>query len=392
MENNHGRNTSLTPDISAGGSRFKSPAAATIPGIELSVIVPTFNERDNVREVVKRLAACLGQTAWEVIFVDDDSPDGTAELVRAIGRNDHRVRCLQRLGRRGLSSACIEGMLASSAPYLAVMDADLQHDETLLARMLTLLQHDDTLDVVVGSRYVDGGSVGQWDHARADYSRFATRLSRFVLKSDVRDPLSGFFMIRRRIVDETAKRLSGIGFKVLLDLLASSRRPLRVIELPYTFRPRQAGESKLDSRAVWDYLMLLLDKRFGHLLPVRFLAFSLVGSIGVLVHLLILFLWFKGLQGGFVVGQAVATLMAMTSNFTLNNILTYRDMHLSGRQWLRGLGSFILVCSIGALANVGVAAYLFHLQTFWVVSAVAGILVGVVWNYAVSAVYTWKNA
>jgi dolichol-phosphate mannosyltransferase len=198
-------------------------------------------------------------------------------------------------------------------------------------------------------------------------------------------------MIRRRVVDESVRRLSGIGFKILLDFLTSSRRPLRVVELPYVFRPRHAGESKLDNQVVWHYLMLLVDKRFGHLLPVRFLAFSLVGGTGVLVHLLTLWLLFKGLHYGFLVSQVIATLVAMTSNFALNNIVTYRDMRLRGWWWVRGLGIFILVCSIGVFANVGVAVYLFRLHVFWAVSAVAGILVGVVWNYAVSSVYTWRK-
>jgi dolichol-phosphate mannosyltransferase len=282
-------------------------------------------------------------------------------------------------------------MLASSAPYVAVMDADLQHDETLLGRMLEILQTEDAIDVVVGSRYADGSGIGQWDQTRAVYSQFATRLSRSILNVDLRDPLSGFFMIRRRVVDESVRRLSGIGFKILLDFLTSSRRPLRVVELPYVFRPRHAGESKLDNQVVWDYLLLLVDKRLGHLFPVRFLAFSLVGGTGVLVHILTLWLLFKGLHYGFLVSQVIATLVAMTSNFALNNIITYRDMRLRGWWWVRGLGIFILVCSIGVFANVGVAVYLFRLHVFWAVSAVAGILVGVVWNYAVSSVYTWRK-
>jgi len=359
------------------------------PGVELSIIVPTFNEQANVVELVHRLEACLAHVAWEVIFVDDDSPDGTANLVHEMGRLDRRVRCLQRLGRRGLASACIEGMLSSSAPYLAVIDGDLQHDETLLPRMLALLQKEDT-DIAVGSRYVSGGGLGDWDQRRAAISRFATRLSRLVLRADLTDPMSGFFMIRREAFHVVVRQLSGIGFKILVDLFASSPQPLRFKELPYQFRLRRAGESKLDNQATWDYLMLLLDKLIGHLIPVRFIAFVLVGVFGVFVHLLTLFMIFKGLRMGFVTSQLIATLIAMTSNFALNNILTYRDMRLRGWQWLRGWLSFTLVCGLGALANVGIASYLFKTDTFWVLAAMAGILVGAVWNYAVTAAYTWK--
>src|SRR5215510_6669500 len=161
--------------------------------VELSLIVPTYKEIDNVETVVRQVHVCLEGVAWEIIFVDDDSPDGTADRIRAIARTDPHVRCLQRIGRRGLSSACIEGMLSSSAPYVAVMDADLQHDETLLPAMLELLRQGET-DIVIGSRYIPGGGIGQWDTARAWLSRCATRLSHLVLKADLADPMSGFFM------------------------------------------------------------------------------------------------------------------------------------------------------------------------------------------------------
>ena len=360
-------------------------------GAELSVIVPTFNERANVLELVRRLRDCLGGHRWEVIFVDDDSPDGTAQYVREIGQRDNRVRCITRIGRRGLSSACIEGMLASSAPYLAVIDGDLQHDETLLPHMLERLKHDET-DIVIGTRYALGGGLGDWNQSRAAISHFATRLSRLVLKADLSDPMSGFFMLRREAMERSAHKLSGIGFKILVDLFASSPRPLKFTELPYEFRTRKAGESKLDTQAAWDYVMLLLDKLIGHIIPVRFVAFSLVGGFGILVHLAVLVVLLKQVGLGFVSSQSIATFVAMTSNFALNNILTYRDMRLKGWQWLRGWVSFTLVCSVGALANVGIASYLFSMDTKWVLAALAGILVGTVWNYAVTMVYTWKES
>jgi dolichol-phosphate mannosyltransferase len=362
-----------------------------VPGVVLSVVVPTFNERDNVAELVRRLEAALVGRSWEVIFVDDDSPDGTADLVRELGRTDDRVRCIQRIGRRGLSSACIEGMLSSAAPYHAVIDADLQHDETLLPRMLDALMAGDT-DIVVASRYLAAGGIGDWQASRARTSRLATRLSRLVLHSDLTDPMSGFFMIRREAFAARVRALSGIGFKILLDLFASSAQPLRYVELPYQFRSRVAGESKLDSQAVWEYFMLLLDKLVGRIVPVRFVAFALVGTLGIGVHLATVWLLFRGFLVGFPTSQAAATLIAITSNFALNNVLTYRDMRLRGWKWLSGWLSFLLACSVGALANVGIASYLFESsQVTWVPAALAGIVVGAVWNYAVTAVYTWHK-
>jgi len=357
-------------------------------GPELSVIVPTFNERGNIAPLIELLGASLKDRSWEVLFVDDDSPDGTADVVREHAAADSRVRCLQRIRRRGLSSACIEGMLATAAPYLAVIDADLQHDEQLLPQMLEILRQGDT-DIVIGSRYAPGGDIGDWDARRARMSRLAVRLSRVLVPAELTDPMSGFFMMRRAVLDGSVRKLSAIGFKILTDVFASHPQPLRFKELPYTFRLRQAGESKLDSVTAWDYGMLLLDKMIGGWIPVRFLAFSIVGAAGVFVHFAVLAVIFQGLHRSFVMGQAVATFCAMTFNYAVNNVLTYRDMRLRGWRWWQGWASFVLACSIGGFANVGVASALNGLDHGWISSAIAGILVGAVWNYAVTMILTW---
>ena len=358
--------------------------------IELSVIVPTYNEHPNVIPMIESLDEALGEHRWEVIFVDDDSPDGTASQIREIAKRDPRVRVVQRVGRRGLSSAAIEGILASSAPFCAVIDGDLQHDEKLLATMLKTIK-EENLDVVSGSRYVEGGGLGDWHESRAKISKFATRLSRAVLHADLTDPMSGFFMIRRSTFEKRMRNLSGIGFKILLDIFASSKEPLRYRELPYEFRSRQAGESKLDSQAAWEYFMLLLDKLIGHIVPVRFVAFTLVGGVGVIVHMLTVWLMLNYGDSEFTIAQTTATLIAMTSNYAMNNILTYRDMRLTGWGWLRGWVSFTLACSVGALGNIGIATYIFEQDTTWVWASLSGIIVGAVWNYAVTSVYTWKK-
>ena len=374
--------------MDAPSSMESRPAASS--GAELSIIVPTFNEANNVREMVRRLEVSLAGIAWEVIFVDDNSPDETAEVVRGIATHHHRVRCLQRLGRRGLSSACIEGFLSSSAAYVAVIDGDGQHDETLLPGMLQALRGGE-LDIVVGSRYAPGGGVGDWQDKRASMSRLATKLSRVVVRGDLADPMSGFFMFNRAAMSDIFPRLSGIGFKILVDLFASAPRPLRFLEFPYEFRQRHTGESKLDNQAVWDYLMLIADKKVGHVLPVRFLTFTFVGGLGIPVHLLVMSFAFATLNASFPVAQTLAALAAMTTNFFLNNILTYRDRQLRGWGLLRGWVSFVLACSIGAVANVGISSFMYDMKIQWVVSAIAGILIGAVWNYAVTALYTWRR-
>ena len=224
--------------------------------IELAVIIPTFNEAANVRPLLARLERALANVSWEAIFVDDNSGDGTADLVRSIGQTNLRVRVVQRIGRRGLSSAVVEGMLATSAPVLAVIDGDMQHDERILPQMFELVANGER-DLAIGSRYVDGGGVGTWSADRQRISRAATRLADLVLKTPVTDPMSGYFVVSRPTFMAALPRLSSIGFKILVDLLASSPAPLRVAEVPYEFRERVAGASKLDGLVAWEYLMLL---------------------------------------------------------------------------------------------------------------------------------------
>jgi dolichol-phosphate mannosyltransferase len=364
------------------------------PPAELAIIVPTYCEAQNVGALIERIDASLAGVSWELIFVDDDSPDRTAELVRDAARRDARIRLVHRIGRRGLSSAVIEGMQAATAPYLAVIDGDLQHDETLLGQMLEILQRDGA-DLVVGSRYADGGGLGALNRNRRLMSRFAGVLGRRLIGAAVADPMSGFFMIKASVFRGCVRRLSGVGYKILLDILAEADAPLRVIELPYRFGARRAGSSKLDNAVLAEYAFMLIQKVIGKAIPIRFIAFSLIGVVGIAVHLSVLGLLHRALGLAFLTGQVAATLVAMTGNFILNNLLTYRDMRLKGRQLVWGWFSFVLACSIGGIANVGIATYLneprFEIELRWIPAALAGILVGAVWNYAVTAVYTWKR-
>ncbi|WP_365304110.1 glycosyltransferase [uncultured Thiodictyon sp.] len=361
---------------------------------ELTVVVPTFNACGEIEPLVERLAAVLDGIAWEVIVVDDDSPDGTAAAVRLLARDDPRVRVVQRIGRRGLASACVEGMLASAAPYLAVLETDLAPAAVHLPAMLHAVRAQH-LDLAVGSRYTHDAAAGpELVH------RVATRLSRLVLKATLTDPMSGFFVLTREVLEGALGGLSGISLKVLPDLFASNRRPLRFIEIPYQIDTRgtdtrPAGEGGRDTTAIWDYLMMFLDKTLGRYVPIRFIPFALVGGTGVFVHLLVLWLVYDLGGSGFAAGQTAAASVAMTFNFFINNAFTYRDRQLRGWGLLRGWFSYTLACSLGAIANVGIATYAFetHLvgETAWVLSAIAGILVGAVWNYAVTSVYTWNK-
>ncbi len=326
------------------------------------------------------------------MFVDDDSTDGSITVLEGVCRRDHRLRCLRRLGRRGLASAVVEGIQSTFAPCVAVIDADFQHDEKLLGPMLQILLKDEA-ELVVGSRYLANAGVGDWDRRRHKFSLIATRLSRLVLKEHcLTDPMSGFFMLKRRAFDAVAPKLSVRGYKILLDIVASSPATFRIKELPYIFRARQHGESKLDTLVVLDYLTLLLDKLVGRWIPVRFLLFSAVGVTGVAVHMTVLatLLW---LYGSFILAQSAATLTAFVSNFFVNNALTFRDKRIRGSfPLLLGLLSFGAVSLVGAIANVGVANFLFVQNYAWWTSGLCGILVGAVWNYTASSVFTWRNS
>ncbi len=357
----------------------------------LSIVVPCYNERPNVAPMIAKLDAALRDIAWEAIYVDDNSPDGTAAEVRRIARVDPRVRCIRRVGRRGLASAVIEGVLSSSATYVAVIDGDMQHDETRLPVMLAELRSGQ-YDVAVASRHIEGGSneglAGRWRHVLSDGGIW---LAQRFLPVKLSDPMSGFFMLRRALFEDISLRLTGHGFKILLDLILSAPAPLRVKEVPAEFHERVAGESKLDAQVMVQFGGLLLDKTFAGYLPLRFVSFAVVGGIGVMVHLAALGLLRGATSLGFAAEQTIATLVAMVFNFQLNNAITYADQRLRGPKLWRGLLLFMLVCGVGAVANIGIAKSLYDSHTAWSLAGAMGAVIGVVWNYAVSATLVWRT-
>lgn len=357
---------------------------------QLSIVIPTFNEAGNVAELIRRIARALPDARWEAIIVDDDSPDGTAHTAKALATQDPRIRCLRRMERRGLSGACIEGILSSSARYVAVMDADLQHDETVLAGMLARLE-DDSADIVVGTRYVEGGSADAFADGRRRLSRLANAAARQLLGTDLSDPMSGFFMLRREAVEDIAHRLSPDGFKILLDIVTTAGGALRVAEEPYVFRARFSGESKFDARIGLEFLGLLLNKlTFGIASP-RFLIFALVGATGLGVHLVALRTGLILARFVFPAAQTFATLAAMGNNFLLNNLLTYRDRRLAGFAMLKGFAGFCAIGAAGAITNVGVASWLYSERPVWWVAGLAGAVMGALWNYSMSSRFVWRT-
>ena len=359
--------------------------------LQLAIVIPTYNEQANVGPLVEKINAALGSINWEIIFVDDDSNDGTPEKLQTLALNDSRVRYIRRVGRRGLSSACIEGMSSTCAPVIAVMDADLQHDERILPEMLRELSTNN-YDIVVGSRYVAGAGISkEWTWFRQFISLFATWLGKRIARCEILDPMSGFFMLKREIHWQTIHQLSGKGFKILLDILASSPKPIHVKEVPFGFRVRVAGESKLDSNVINDFLFLLLDKTIGAIIPIRFILFTTVGGIGALLHLSVLLTCMQIFHKDFWVSQAIASTGAMLLNFSINNILTYSNRRLKGADFIEGVILFILICSVGAYTNVLLAQYLFQHKTAWWIAGLVGAMIGSVWNYSVSTQIVWRK-
>ncbi len=369
-------------------SKAASPFGIAGSRLDLAIVLPTYKERENIPVILEKLEDALQGLVWEAIFVDDDSPDGTAEAVTAHARLDARIRLIHRVGRRGLSSACIEGMLATSAPVVAVMDADLQHDETILPVMLRRL-HQESLDLVVGTRNAEGGSMGEFGRARRFLSRSGQRISRSVCRSKVTDPMSGFFLLRRSFLQEVVRDMQGQGFKILVDLLASSPRPVRLAEVGYTFRSRRFGESKLNVVVGLEYVFLILNNLLGGIVPVRLALYLLVGALGLVTHLATLLVLSQAVHLHFVAAQLIATFVAMIENFSLNNRITFRDRRLQGTQLLSGGARFVLACGFGAWANVVFANSLWQAGTEWYLAGLAGIVLGSVWNLSISSLFTW---
>ena len=357
----------------------------------LSVVVPTYRESANVPVLFERLKKVLDGLPWEMIVVDDDSPDGTYDVAFAIARRDPRMRCLRRVNRSGLAGAVIEGWLASSADFVAVIDGDLQHDESILPQMYASLVNGEG-DLVIGTRVEDEAIPKGLSPARQKLSDLGAWFFRAIAGVTVSDPMSGFFMVKREVVARLAPALSPDGFKILVDVVLTSGGHLRIVETPYVFRQRQAGESKLSPLVGLDFLGLVSRHATGGVLPTRFMLFALIGGVGLVVHLVVL----SGLLACFGLAdfddaQIFATLAAMASNFALNNEITYRSMRYRGLGLVRGFLIFALLCSVGAIANINIAEWLFRSRGVWWVAGFAGALIGVVWNYAASNTFVWRR-
>lgn len=356
---------------------------------EVQIVVPTLNEVGNIAVLIGRLEDVLAGVDWELTFVDDDSKDGTYEEIVKFAEIKNNIKGIRRVGRRGLASACIEGMGASTAPIVVVMDADLQHDEALIPKMVSLLKAEQ-LDIVSASRFAAGARLEGLSKGRQQISRLGNRMANYVMRASLSDPLTGFFAVRRQVIDKVAGSLSLMGFKLLVDIYASSPVKLSGKEIPMTFRDRQHGESKLNINEFLDFGFLLLDKLVGRFIPIRFMKFTFVGFLGLLVHMASLALLHKAAGFAFIYSQAAATYVAMTSTFVMNNAFTFNDRRLEGSKFAKGLFFFYAICTVGALLNLALAGYSYGVGAHWLISGFLGACAGAVWNYAINNAYTWK--
>lgn len=354
----------------------------------VSIIVPTYQESANIPILFERIKVALVGLPWEMIVVDDDSPDGTSNVAFSLAAKDRRLRCLRRVNRSGLAGAVIEGWMSSSADFVAVIDGDLQHDESILRVMHQILAKGAG-NLVIGTRLRKAGGVSL-SPARQRLSDLGAWFFRRMGRMTVTDPMSGFFMIRREIVSRLAPRLSADGFKILVDVILSAGDGLHIVEVPYCFRKRNAGESKLTSLVAIDFLGLVVHHATAGVLPIRFVLFAMVGAIGLIVHIAALSIAIAWLKT-FDFGQLIATSLAMASNFILNNQITYRAYRYRGPSLLFGFIYFSLACSVGAVANIDTASWLYKTNETWWIAGLAGALLSIVWNYAVSTNLIWRS-
>jgi dolichol-phosphate mannosyltransferase len=346
-----------------------------------------FNEARNVTAIVKSLHEVLTGVDWEVVFVDDDSPDGTAEVVRALALSDDKVRLILRVGDRGLSKSCIQGLLSGRAEILCVMDGDGQHGAEVIPDLVAPLR-SGVADIVSAARQLDCMASSALSPLRKRLSLAGNYICRLLLHRDVTDPLTGFFALNRHALLSVVRKLDDSGFKILLTILAADRT-LRHREVPFTFGERLHGESKLDSFTFWQFFTYLLSRLVGGLIPARAISFVLVGLFGLFVHFSILYpaLW---LGATFSEAQLSAALVAITSNYLLNNWLTFRDRRLAGRDLALGYLWFLTISVVGLAANVAIATLAFEkLHGMAAISAMAGIAIDTVWKFVVSSRLVW---
>ena len=358
----------------------------------LSIVIPTYNEKDNISKILEKLKEALKGITHEIIFVDDNSPDETSREIKFFMRRSSNIRLVHRIGRRGLSGAVIEGFFAANSELVAVMDCDLQHDETKLSDMLDLFSKSTSLDIVIASRFSEEGEISDiaFSKIRKLGSKITTFLVRKLLNINSSDPLSGFFMAKKGTFLRSTDKLQTQGFKILADFLATEGKNIEIKEIGYKFKNRIAGESKMSFLTALELIGLVFSQVFQGRVSIRFILFCMVGLSGIFVQLLITGACMFFINQ-FPTAQTLGIIAAMTSNYFLNNSITFKERKLKSFELMRGLFSFYLICSLGAFTNVAIASYIFDFSSNWLISSFIGAVFGAVWNFTLTSIFTWKS-
>ena len=375
--------------------------------IDISVVIPTYNEAENLPMLVEKLSLVLKDFSYEIVVVDDNSPDKTWEVADNLS-SQYPVRMIRRFTEKGLSSAVMVGMASSHGKIFTVIDADLQHDERIIPKMYDALTKSGA-DIAIGSRAVLGGSYGDWSKRRRFMSMVATTMAKTLLRVKITDPMSGFFSITRECFNKTAEKINPRGFKILLEFVGRNK-DLKIKEIGYTFRNRVFGETKLSASEIRNYLIALYDIRFGKYIPPIFFLYSLVGVSGVFVNLSFFklgeFLGFPRIYTG--ISEFIDPVytavpfgyqMAIFTNYYLNNTFTFYEKRKKGfRAFLAGFLMFQLVSLFGLFIQTGVFQLL-HINGFlygafaeeWraLFNNACGIVVALVSNYYLNMNFTW---
>jgi dolichol-phosphate mannosyltransferase len=334
---------------------------------KLSIVLPTYNESQNIVRMLDSIADTVSPyTAAEIIVVDDNSPDGTADIAKIHARNisDKRklhVEIIRREGKFGLSSAIVAGLQYATGDLLVVMDGDFSHPPHVIPSIVETLE-DSNCDIVVASRYIKGGSIIGWPFKRRLMSKGATKIAQYGLGIEVKDPVSGFFAFKRDIIDGV--KFDAIGYKMLLEILVKTKGA-RVKEVPYTFTNRSIGKSKLDAEVMYDYLRAVVRLyRYGKLMrqkekrtSVRFLSkagrFYTVGASGLVVNYVASLLFSSVIPNmWYLYSTIIGILISMTSNFFLNKLWTFEDREFNAKHTAVQFGLFIGFSSLGAIIQL----------------------------------------
>ena len=371
----------------------------------ISLILPTYKERESLPILIPKIEETLAGVSHEVIVVDDDSPDRTWEVARELARRHPNVQVIRRVGRRGLSSAVIEGFLAAKGDVFVVMDADGQHDISLILKLAAAVGGKNGLPseapsgakeggIAMGSRYMEGGTTGDWKGFRAFISKLGGSLAIWLCRVKVTDPMSGFFAISRGTFEEVLPRLNPKGFKILLDLLVHVPADTAVKELPFSFGERLRGESKFSTHVRLQYLEFLYDATVGHFIPLTLVKYCIVGTAGVIVNLTAYYAVITALGESSMDLPSLPLLSgieaAIVFNFLLNNAWTFSYVKLRGWKAVTGFAKYNVVCAFGALASVAVTVFLFNTGFTAIMSLAIGAFLGMVWNYTIGRLFTWN--